>query len=434
MSLAPLRKRRKEARMDATTPDARMAPHVAVAGPHAGIGFREFVAMVAAMMAMNALAIDTMLPALPQIGGSLGVTDENQRQWIVTAYLLGFGGANILYGPISDRFGRRPILLGGMAFYALFSFGTSIAPTFESLLICRVLQGVAVAATRTVTVSVVRDCYGGRQMARVMSLAMMVFMIVPVMAPSIGQLLMLFMPWRGLFAALCLYGVVVVAWAALRLPETLHPEYRRPIAVATIAAGVRRALTERQAAGYMLTQAVLTGSLFGFINSIEQIFADAFHAPKLMPAVFASIASMMAFASLINSRIVERLGTRRVSHSALLGLIAIELVHLAIAMSGHETIRTFALCQAGAMFCFGLSMGNFGAMAMEPLADVAGTAASLQGFVVTAGGALVGFWIGQHFDGTTVPMTLGFALAGVAALGIVLVTEGGRLFRPRMGT
>jgi len=420
--------------MDGTTPDAQMAPHVAAAGPHAGIGFREFVAMVAAMMAMNALAIDTMLPALPQIGGSLGVTDENQRQWIITAYLLGFGGANILYGPISDRFGRRPILLGGMAFYALFSLGTAITPTFELLLACRVLQGIAVAATRTVTVSVVRDCYGGRQMARVMSLAMMVFIIVPVLAPSLGQLLMLFVPWRGLFAALCLYGVAVTAWAGLRLPETLHPEYRRPIAISTILAGMRRTLTERQAVGYMLTQTVITSALFGFINSVEPIFADVFHKPRLMPAVFAAIASMMAVSSLINSRIVERLGTRRVSHTALLGFIAIELVHLAIAMSGHETIRSFALCQALAMFCFGLSMGNFGAMAMEPLASVAGTAASLQGFVTTLGGALLGFVISQSFDGTTVPMTAGFVSAGVAALVIILITEGGRLFRPRMGS
>ena len=419
--------------MDGPTRDSDMAPHVAAGGAHAGLGFREFVAMIAAMMAMNALAIDTMLPALPQIGGSLGVTDENTRQWIITAYLLGFGGANILYGPISDRFGRRPILLGGMACYALFSFGTAIAPSFEALLVCRVLQGVAVAATRTVTVSVVRDCYGGRQMARVMSLAMMVFIIVPVLAPSLGQLLMLFVPWRGLFAALCLYGVAVVLWAGLRLPETLHPEYRRPIALATILAATRRTFTERQAVGYMLTQAVITGSLFGFINSVEQIFSDTFHAPKLMPAVFAGIASMMALSSLINSRIVERLGTRRVSHAALLGFLAIELGHLAIALAGHETIVTFAACQAAAMFCFGLSMGNFGAMAMEPLADVAGTAASLQGFVTTAGGALLGFWIGQHFDGTTVPMTAGFALAGVASLIIILITEGGRLFRPRMG-
>jgi DHA1 family bicyclomycin/chloramphenicol resistance-like MFS transporter len=226
----------------------------------------------------------------------------------------------------------------------------------------------------------------------------------------------------------------VLSWIATRLPETLHPEYRRPIDFSSVVLALRRALTSRQAVGYMLAQTVISGALYGFINSVEQIFADGFHAAKLMPTVFAAIAGMMALASLINSRIVERLGTRRVSHTALLGFVAIELVHLGIAITGHETLVTFALCQATAMFCFGLSMANFGAMAMEPLAEIAGTAASVQGFVTTVGGALVGFMIGQSFDGTSLPMTAGFAVAGVLGLAIVLITEGGRLFRPRMGS
>jgi len=419
--------------MTGSTTIEDMAPHVVAHGPHEGIGFREFVGMVAAMMAMNALAIDTMLPALPQIGGSLGIHDENMRQWIITAFLLGFGCSQIIYGPLSDRFGRRTMLLLGMGGYALFSTGAALAPSFPMLLLFRVLQGVAVASTRVVTISMVRDCYAGRQMARVMSLAFMVFLAVPVLAPSIGQLIMLVFPWRGLFAMLAAYGLIVFLWTARRLPETLHPDYRRPIEVAVVVEAFRRALTTRQSVGYMLTQMAITGALFGFINSVVQIFADVFHAPRLMPAIFAGIAGMMALASLINAQIVERLGSRRVSHGALLGFLATELVHLGIAYGGHETIASFAICQAIAMFCFGLTMGNFGAMAMEPLAAIAGTAASVQGFVTTVGGALIGFWIGQDFDGTTVPMTIGFALAGIAGLVIVLITEGGRLFKPRMG-
>jgi DHA1 family bicyclomycin/chloramphenicol resistance-like MFS transporter len=419
--------------MDGSSSIERMAPHVAVAGPHAGIGFREFVTMIAAMMAMNALAIDTMLPALPQIGSSLGVMDENRRQWIVTTFLLGFGIAQIVYGPLSDRFGRRPMLLGGMACYALFSIGSALSSSFEMLLVFRALQGVAMAATRVVTISTVRDCYGGRQMARVMSLIFMVFLAVPVLAPSIGQLIMLVFPWRGLFAALAGYAVVVLAWATLRLPETLHPEYRRKVDFATVWGAVRRTLTTRQAVGYMTAQTIISGALYGFINSVQQIFADSFHAPRMMPIVFASIAGMMGVASLTNARVVERLGTRRVSHTALIGFVTIEILHLGVALAGRETLVTFAVFQALAMFCFGLSMSNFGAMAMEPLAAIAGTAASVQGFITTVGGALVGFAIGQHFDGTTIPMTAGFALAGVVGLGIVFATEGGRLFRPRMG-
>ncbi|USI72413.1 multidrug effflux MFS transporter [Sphingomonas morindae] len=418
--------------MDQPSSAAAMKPHVEP-GPHAGMGFREFVALIAAMMATNALAIDTMLPALPAIGGTLGVTDENARQWIVTAFLLGFGGAQILYGPLSDRFGRRPILLIGLGCYALFGAGTAMTPSFEMLLLFRVLQGIAVAATRVVTVSVVRDCYGGRQMARVMSLAFIIFIAVPVLAPTIGQLIMLIFPWRGLFWALSAYGAIVFLWMLLRLPETLHPEYRRPFALGQLAEAFRAALSNRQAVGYMLAQTAITGALFGFINSVQQIFSDVFHAPRLMPGTFAGIAGMIAIASMLNARIVERLGTRRVSHSALLGFVAIELVHAAIALGGHETLLSFAIAQGLTMFCFGLTVGNFGAMAMEPLARIAGMAASVQGFVSTVIGALVGFAIGQHFNGTTVPMTLGFAGAGLTALAIVLITERGRLFRPQMG-
>jgi DHA1 family bicyclomycin/chloramphenicol resistance-like MFS transporter len=398
-----------------------------------GMSFPEFVGMIAAMMAMAALAIDTMLPALPAIASSLGVTDENKRQLIITAFLLGFGGAQLFYGPISDRFGRRPILLLGLIGYVLFSAGVVLAPNFTTLLLFRGLQGVSVAATRVVTISVVRDCYGGRQMARVMSLAFMVFLAVPVLAPSIGQFFLLFLPWRGLFWVLAGYGLIVLTWIVIRLPETLHPEYRRSIDFPSVFLAVRRTLTTRQSVGYMLAQLMLQSALYGFINSVQQIFADSFQAAWLMPGVFAGIAGMMALASLVNSRIVEQIGTRRVSHTALLGFVLVEFAHLVITVSGHETLVTFSLSQGAAMFCFGLSMPNFGAMAMEPMAKIAGTAASVQGFTSTVGGAILGFGIGQSFDGTSLPMTAGFAAAGVLALVIILVTEGGRLFGPPMG-
>jgi len=419
--------------MDGTTPDAQMAPHVAAAGPHAGIGFREFVALTAALMALVGLSIDTMLPALPAIGSSLGEPDGDRQQLIVTVLLLGLGLGQIAYGPISDRVGRRPVLIGSAGAYVLFSIGASLAPSFDALLAFRLLQGLSIAATRVVAVSMVRDCYSGRQMARVMSLSFMVFLAVPVLAPSIGQVIMLVFPWRGLFGSIAGFGVIVLVWLVLRVPETLHPEYRRPIDARSIGAAMARALTTRQALGYMLVQMIIQGALYGFLNSVQLIFADGFHLPKWMPTVFAVIAGGMAAASLLNSRIVERLGTRRVSHSALLGFIAIELLHAVIVLAGAESVWSFVACQVLAMFCFGLSMSNFGAMAMEPLASIAGTAASVQGVVVTTGGALIGLFIGQRFDGTTMPVTLGFAGAGIIGLVIILITEGGRLFKPRMG-
>ena len=420
--------------MDGYSNPERMAPHIDAPGPHAGIGFREFVGMIAAMMAMMALGIDTMLPALPAIGHSLGVSDENERQWIITSFVLGFGVAMIIYGPLSDRYGRKALMLGGMVGYAICCVGIAFAPSFAVLLTLRVLQGASIAATRVVATSMVRDCYGGRQMARVMSLAMMIFLAVPVLAPSIGQLIMLVFPWRGLFLALAVFSVVVFTWVGLRLPETLHPDFRRPIEARSVLLGFWTALTTRQAGGYMVVQALLQGSLLGFISSIEQVFADIFHAPKLMPPVFALIAGAMGLASLINSRLVERLGTRRLGHAAIVGMTVAEIIHLLIVLAGGESIWVFGFFQAVALFCFGLSMGNFSAIAMEPLASLAGTAASVQGFVMMVGGSILGTLIGQQFDGTTLPMTAGFAITGGLGILVILWTERGRMFHPQMGS
>ncbi|WP_165359411.1 multidrug effflux MFS transporter [Lichenibacterium minor] len=394
----------------------------------AGIGFKQFVTLIAAIMAVNALAIDSMLPALPAIGHSLGVEDENRRQWIVTAYLLGFGAAQIVYGPLADRLGRKPVLLAGLASYAAFALLASLSTSFATLLAARVLMGVGAAATRVLAVSIVRDRFSGREMARVMSLAFIVFLAVPILAPSIGQIIMLFGPWRWVFGALCCFGAAVFAWSAVRLPETLHPSARLPFSPGRVAEAFRLALTDRTAVGYMLASTLVLGALFGFINSAQQIFADTLHAPALFTSVFALIAGFMALSSFLNSRIIGRFGPRRVSHAALCGFIALSAVHVAVALTGRETLVSFAALQAGVWFCFGLVFSNFGSLAMEPLGRVAGTASSVQGCVTTFGGALIGFLVGQSFDGTAVPMSLGFVCCGALALGIVLVAERGRLF------
>lgn len=401
--------------------------------PRHGMSFHAFVAMMAALMATNALAIDAMLPALPDIGEAIGIHEPNHRQWIITAYLLGFGVSQIVYGTLSDRFGRRPVLLFGLTVYVAASIAAAFSTSFEAMMWARVLQGVGAAATRVLAVSIVRDCYSGRDMARVMSLAMIVFLAVPILAPSIGQAILWVAPWRWIFGCLTAFGAGVMLWAVLRLPETLHEEDRKPIALGSVVEAFRVTLTTRVAVCYMLAMAFIIGGLFGFINSAQQVFVDVFAAPQLFTVIFALIAGFMAAASLLNSRIVGRLGMRRVSHTALLGYIALTCAHALVALAGYETLWGFAAFQSGAMFCFGLMGPNFGALAMDPLGHVAGTASSVQGFVTTAGGALMGFYIGQHFDGTVVPLTLGFAVCGLVALAIVLVAEKGRLFQPAPG-
>jgi len=396
-----------------------------------GPGFPEFVCLIAMFMALNALAIDSMLPALPHIGETLNVVTENSRQWVITAYLLGFGGAQIIYGPLADRFGRKPVLIGGLLIYVVFAVACAFAPTFGLLIAARVATGVGAAATRVLAVSIVRDRYSGRTMARVMSLSFLVFLGVPILAPTVGQLIMNVAPWRWIFGVLAVFGATVLTWAVIRLPETLHPEDRLPIDARRIAAAFGEAVTNRVSIGYTLAMTCITGALFGFINSSQQIFYDVFKAPELFTTVFAAIAGGIAVASLLNSRFVEKLGSRLISHTALLGFIAMGVIHSAVNLSGHESIWTFAILQALTMFCFGFIAGNFGAMAMEPMGHIAGTASSAQGFISTIVGSLMGFGIGQAFNGSATPMALGFTVMGTLALMFVLIAERGQLFKAK---
>ncbi len=394
------------------------------------MGFREFVTLMAALMAINALSIDAMLPVLPQIGESLNLATENEQQWVITAYLLGFGVAQLVFGPLADHFGRKPVLLTGLAIYLFFTIVAAFAASLTTMILARALQGAGAAATRVLTVAIIRDRFFGRTMARVMSLVFIVFLAAPVIAPSLGQLIALVAPWEWIFAMLGIFAAATTLWTWLRLSETMHPEDRRAVSPAGIAQAYRIVFSSRIAVGYMLALTAMLGALFGFINSVQQVFEHTFNAPGLLGIVFALAAGWMAVASLLNARIVVGLGTRRVSHAALFGFIAIAALHSVLAYGGHETIWLFAVLQSAMMFCFGLVGANFNSIAMEPLGHVAGTGSSIFGFVTTVGGALFGFFIGQQFDGTVVPLTLGFVSCGIVALLIVVITEQGRLFHP----
>ena len=301
-------------------------PPIAPATCHPGMGFKEFVALMAALMAVNALSIDAMLPVLPQMAEGLGISSENEQQWIVTSYLLGFGGAQLLYGPVADRFGRRFILLAGLGIYAVFTIVAAFATSLDVMIAARVLEGAGAAATRVLAVTIIRDCYSGRRMARVMSLTFIVFLAAPVIAPTIGQAIALVAPWHWIFGALAAFGLAVAAWVGLRLPKSLHPGDRRAISWASITQALRLVFFNRVALGYMLASTAMLGALFGFINSAQQVFAEALDAPELFTTVFAVAAGCMALASFLNSRIVEKVGMRRVSHAALLGFIAFVLL------------------------------------------------------------------------------------------------------------
>jgi len=400
----------------------------AAANIRSGPGFGEFVALIAALMALQALGIDAMLPALPTIGRALAILDPTRQQWIIAAYVAGMGIGQLLWGILADRYGRRPVILLGVALYVAAAALSALAQDLTSLLVWRCVHGAA-AASAVVCRSVVRDLYSGRHMARVMSLTFIIFLIVPVLAPSLGQLILLWLPWRWIFAGFAIAAALVLAWAALRLPETLHPEYRLTITPRHVLDSARLVLTDPVSILHTLAMTLMFGWLIAYVSSVQQIFAAVFHRPELMPAMFALCASSMGVTSWLNAQLVERLGMRVIGHTALLIFIAVALLHTVWAGLAPEGMLRFVLFQAVSLACLGLVAGNFGTMAMEPLAAIAGIGAALQGFITSVGAAIIGALIGARFDSTTAPLAAGALGVGITSLLLVLLAERGRLFR-----
>ena len=401
--------------------------------PHDGSGKRrsgprETVALLAGLMALNAFAIDAMIPALPDIGAELKVTTENLRQLVVVAYFLGFGVGQIFWGPMADRFGRKPILAAGVALYAGFALLCAVAGSFELLIAGRIAMGAAAAVTRVLVTAMIRDLFEGEEMARVMSLVFMVFMVVPMLAPNIGQAILWLADWRAIFLVLAGYGAAIWLWSFAKLPETLHPEYRRALDAREIWQGVKLAATDRLSIGYTLALTAVFGSLTAYISSIQQIVFDAFRAGDLIGLVFAAIAAPMVLASWGNSRVVGRYGLRRTGHAGLMAFVGVSILHAILAESMNEPLWLFIALMQLTFVSFAFTTSNFGTLAMSNMAPIAGTASSFQGVTGTIGGALLGLVIGQAFDGTQLPFLIGCAICGTLGLLLVLWTERGRLF------
>ena len=393
-------------------------------------GTREMTAMLAGLMALNALAIDAMIPALPEIGRSLNVAQENDRQLVVIAYFLGFASTQLIWGPLADRFGRKPILAAGVTLYGIFALLCAFAPTFPLLIAGRAAMGASAAVTRVLVVAMVRDLFEAEAMARVMSLVFMVFMLVPVLAPNIGQAILLVAPWHAIFVMLAVYALAMLAWSWVRLPETLHPEFRRTLNWRPMAAAVWETLRERQSRGYTLAMTVSFSALVAYISSIQQIVFDAFQEPQFIGLVFAAIAAPMALASWLNSRVVGQFGLRRVGHTAAAAFAVVTAIHATIGLLGYETLATFIVLQGVTMASLGFTSSNLGTLAMEHMAPIAGTASSVQGVVGTVGAALIDFVIGQQFDGTPIPFLVGTASCALGGFLLIVLTEPKRLFAP----
>jgi MFS transporter, DHA1 family, multidrug resistance protein len=387
----------------------------------------ELIAMVGSLIAVNALAIDIMLPAMQQIGEDLGVANPNERQLVITAYFLGLGLFQLVFGPLSDRFGRKRPLFFGLAVYVTAALCAVLVTNFYALLALRFLQGAGAAGSVVIAIAMVRDRFKGPDMAQIMSFAMMVLLIVPVVAPSIGQVIMLLGNWHLLFLFMAVLGTALAIWSGIRLPETLTEENRRPFTPKAIIEGFGYVFGNRASICYILATALIIGCLFGFLNSSQQIYVGIYQLGVYFPLAFAAGALVMALGSFANATFVQRLGQRRMAHGALLLFLSLSFILALMAFSFAVPLPLFIVMVALIFFAFSAIGPNFGSLALEPLGHVAGTAASTQGAIQIVFGSLAGGLIGQAFDGSIRPMALCFVGLSLAALVMVLIAEKGKL-------
>jgi len=378
----------------------------------------EFIALMALIMSLAALSIDAVMPALPMIGRDLAA-DDNSRQLVIGSFMLGMALAQVLFGPLSDSLGRKPILIFGMILFGLGCLISIWAPTFEAMILGRLTQGIGAAAPRVLAVAIVRDRFEGRQMAKIVSMIMTVSILVPVFAPLVGQGVLTVTGWRGIFWLALGMGGVMIAWAGLRLPETLSDAHRHPLSFRRVGRALVEVLTHRVVIAYLLATACLFSAFVGYLTSAQQIFQETYGLGRLFPFAFGGLAGSIGLAAFVNSRIVVRLGMRRLVYMALAGIIALTwtFAGLALLFNGVPPMWLTFVVLVPMFFCHGMLFGNLNALAMQPMGHIAGSAAAVIGTVVTAISATVGSLIGQAYDGTILPLALSFAGFGILALG-----------------
>ncbi|WP_425080544.1 multidrug effflux MFS transporter [Ruegeria arenilitoris] len=383
----------------------------------------EFIALVAMMFATIAFSIDSMLPALPEIGAQLSPDDINDAQLILTSFVLGMGIGTFFVGPLSDAFGRKPVIYVGSALYILSAAVAWASSSLELLLFARVAQGIGCAAPRVVAMAIIRDLYSGREMARIVSIAMMIFTLVPAVAPMLGAGMIAIAGWRGIFVSFILFSVITVIWLGLRLPESLRPENRRPLRLALMTAAAREMFAHPTVRVSIFVQSLCLGMLFTMLTMVQPVYDVIHDSADSFPFWFGFVALMAGSASLLNAALVIRVGMRRLVTWALGAQIAITIGVITLNMmplSANLNFAVFVFWQTSIFFMAGMTMGNLNAIAMEPMGHIAGMAASVIGAFSTVLAAAIAAPIGQMFDGSLYPLTTGILVMSVAGFGLML--------------
>ncbi len=393
--------------------------------PSKPLSMPEFVSLLAFMISILALSIDAMLPALGLIAVDLQLDDPNQAQLVITAMFLGFAIGQIVAGPLSDCYGRKPVIYGGYVIFILGCLLSMISVSFETMLVGRVMQGLGAAAPRIVGIALVRDGYEGRAMARIMSIVMAIFILVPAIAPAVGQLILLVAPWRAIFAMLLCVALLAFFWFALRQPETLALEKRRVFSFKALFAGIAEALSYRAMAGYTFASGIVFGAFVGYLSSAQQLFQTTYGVGEWFALYFGVAALAIGASSIFNSRLVVRMGMRYMTWRGLMGLtfVSILFAGLVVAFDGIPPLWTFMVWLLLTFFCIGILFGNFSALAMEPVGHMAGLGAAITGSLSTFISLPLGWAVGAAYDGTLYSITFGFLILGTLSIAVMWWTE-----------
>jgi DHA1 family bicyclomycin/chloramphenicol resistance-like MFS transporter len=390
------------------------------------VPFAEFVAMQAMLIAIVAFSIDAMLPVLPEIGADLSSDAVNKIQLVVTSFILGLGVGTLFAGPLSDTFGRKPVMFCGLAVYVLAALAGALASSIEWLLFARFVQGLGAAGPRAVNVAIIRDLYKGRAMARVMSFVMTVFVLVPAIAPSFGAVLAAFAGWRSLFVSFMVFGLISGAWIMLRQPETLLVENRRPFTARRLWGGLKEVLGSRLVLTYIAVMSLAYGQMFAWLSSAPQIFADVYDRAGSFPLWFAAIALFAGLASIMNANLVMRLGMRALATWAFATMAVASVVMLGtqfLTLPAPYDFAIFIVYLGTSFFMIGLTFGNLNALALEQVGHIAGLAAAVVGAVSTVLAVLIAVPIGQAYSGTPLPVISGILVCSTLAFGLMLTTR-----------
>ncbi|MCP4485891.1 MAG: multidrug effflux MFS transporter [Gammaproteobacteria bacterium] len=389
-------------------------------------GFVEFIILIAFIVSLVALSIDAMLPALPDIAAELQFSNPNDSHFIISMLFVGMSFGQIIFGPLSDFTGRKPAIIWGILIFIVGSLISYFSNSMSDMMIGRFLQGLGAAGPRIVSVALMRDRYEGRQMARVMSFVMTVFILVPVFAPAVGQLILNFGGWRSIFGMFIVMSLMTLLWFTVRQPETLSATQRKQFSAIQMLIDIRHIVAIPAVTGYTLTMGFLFGAFLGYLSSAQQIFQVQYGLGNLFAAYFGVLAASIGVAALINAKLVMRYGMRRLSFIAMFVIALLSTLFLLLAQyfSGHPPLAIFMVYLLVIFFFFGILFGNLNALAMEPLGQIAGLGAALVGSVSTLISVVLGALVADAYDGTIIPLVIGIAVLSVASLISMRWTEG----------